>query len=216
MGDTVPSVDICIAYCGESVSVILDTLAAAAAQDYPASQYRVFVLDDSRHDPLREQVSIFAEKTRATHGPMITYLARRKLPGVRHYFKAGNFRHGFESSAQLGRGSEMFAALDADMIVASDWLRRLVPYLNVHDRLALACPPQLSPSLARARDSAQSVSEGTSHKLAGPAPAAAAAITHLYVCTDANFQGRCENLESTTQGCSKYSQPVPAQDPFML
>ncbi|KAL9059071.1 MAG: hypothetical protein Q9206_001651 [Seirophora lacunosa] len=142
MGDTVPSVDVCIACCGESVSVILDTLAAAAAQDYPASRYRVFVLDDSRHDALREQVSIFAQKTRATHGPLITYLARKKLPGVRHYFKAGNVRHGFETSAQLGRGSEMFAALDADMIVASDWLRRLVPHLIVHDRLALACPPQ--------------------------------------------------------------------------
>ncbi|KAI4093883.1 MAG: hypothetical protein LQ344_002622 [Seirophora lacunosa] len=122
--------------------VLSNTLAAAAAQDYPASRYRVFVLDDSRHDALREQVSIFAEKTRATHGPLITYLARKKLPGVRHYFKAGNVRHGFETSAQLGRGSEMFAALDADMIVASDWLRRLVPHLIVHDRLALACPPQ--------------------------------------------------------------------------
>ncbi|KAK2049996.1 hypothetical protein LZ31DRAFT_548814 [Colletotrichum somersetense] len=27
------------------------------------------------------------------------------------------------------------------------------------------------------------------------------AITHLYICADANFSGRCENLQSTTGQC---------------
>ncbi|KAL8652524.1 MAG: hypothetical protein Q9226_004238 [Calogaya cf. arnoldii] len=141
-GDAVPSVDVCIACCGESVSIIIDTLVAAASQDYPAGRYRVFVLDDSKNEVLREQVSIIAGKTQARKGPLITYLARKKTPGVRHYFKAGNVRHGFETSAELGSGSELFAALDADMIVAPDWLRRLVPHIILHDKVALACPPQ--------------------------------------------------------------------------
>ncbi|KAK7456722.1 hypothetical protein Landi51_01998 [Colletotrichum acutatum] len=29
------------------------------------------------------------------------------------------------------------------------------------------------------------------------------AITHLYICSDANFSGRCQNLESNTGQCSK-------------
>ncbi|KAL8738259.1 MAG: hypothetical protein Q9181_000939 [Wetmoreana brouardii] len=52
--------------------------------------------------------------------------------------------------------------------------------------------------------SANSTAPGTYHKLSGPAPLvpqAAQAITHLYVCIDINFQGRCESLESTRQGC---------------
>ncbi|KAL8776837.1 MAG: hypothetical protein Q9194_002902, partial [Teloschistes cf. exilis] len=52
-----------------------------------------------------------------------------------------------------------------------------------------------------ARD-ANSTAPGEYHKLvSGPKTLAAAAITHLYVCTDINFGGRCENLESTKQGC---------------
>ncbi|KAL8848659.1 MAG: hypothetical protein Q9221_006333 [Calogaya cf. arnoldii] len=141
-GDAVSSVDVCIACCGESVSTIIDTLVAAASQDYPASRYRVFVLDDSKNEVLCEQVSIIAGKTQARKGPLITYLARKKTPGVRHYFKAGNVRHGLETSAELVSGSELFAALDADMIVAPDWLRRLVPHVILHEKVALACPPQ--------------------------------------------------------------------------
>ncbi|KAI4193599.1 MAG: hypothetical protein LQ350_008235 [Teloschistes chrysophthalmus] len=52
-----------------------------------------------------------------------------------------------------------------------------------------------------ARD-ANSTAPGLYHKLvSGPKILAAAAITHLYVCIDINFGGRCENLESTKQGC---------------
>ncbi|KAL8870821.1 MAG: hypothetical protein Q9174_003221 [Haloplaca sp. 1 TL-2023] len=141
-GGVVPTIDVCIACCGESVSTIIGTLAAAAAQDYPASQYRVFVLDDSASGDLREQVLDRAKKSFESSGPLITYLSRPKSPGVRHFFKAGNVRHGYETSALLGHGSEFFASLDADMIVASDWLRRIVPHLILHEKLALACPPQ--------------------------------------------------------------------------
>ncbi|KAL8887471.1 MAG: hypothetical protein Q9192_006321 [Flavoplaca navasiana] len=141
-GDGVPTVDVCIACCGESVATIIGTLAAAAAQDYPAGQYRVFVLDDNGNGELRQQVLDMASKSSASNGPLITYLTRPKSLGVRHFFKAGNVRHSYETSALLGNGSEMFASLDADMIVAPNWLRRIVPHLILHEGLALACPPQ--------------------------------------------------------------------------
>lgn len=143
-GDAVPTVDVCIACCGEPVATIIGTLAAAAVQDYPAGQYRVFVLDDNGNGELRQQVLDMAKSSSASNGPLITYLSRPKTLGVRHFFKAGNVRYGYETSALLGNGSEMFASLDADMIVAQDWLRRIVPHLILHEELALACPPQVS------------------------------------------------------------------------
>ncbi|KAL9009043.1 MAG: hypothetical protein Q9173_005895 [Seirophora scorigena] len=70
--------------------------------------------------------------------------------------------------------------------------------------VTLATPvasPQESSDIA---DSAGAVAPGEFHELSGPAPAdfSAQAITYLYVCTDANFRGRCQNLQSTRQGCS--------------
>ncbi|KAI4240075.1 MAG: hypothetical protein L6R42_011587 [Xanthoria sp. 1 TBL-2021] len=56
-------------------------------------------------------------------------------------------------------------------------------------------------SVLNARDSAaaNSTAVGKFHKLVTqPTPQA---ITHVFVCTDADFKGRCENLESTRQGC---------------
>ncbi|GKT44627.1 uncharacterized protein ColSpa_04808 [Colletotrichum spaethianum] len=35
------------------------------------------------------------------------------------------------------------------------------------------------------------------------ADASIQAITHLYICSDANFAGRCQNLESNTGQCCK-------------
>lgn len=77
--------------------------------------------------------------------PSLTYVAREKRPGVRHHFKGGNLHNGYELSSHQDQGSEYFAALDADMIATTDWLRRVVPHLIVQDDLALAGPPQVRP-----------------------------------------------------------------------
>ncbi|KAL8664094.1 MAG: hypothetical protein Q9168_007974 [Polycauliona sp. 1 TL-2023] len=56
-----------------------------------------------------------------------------------------------------------------------------------------------APGTVEARDTAvgNSVAPGQFHKLVtSPTPQA---ITHVYVCTDSNFHGRCQNLESTKQ-----------------
>ncbi|KAL8802919.1 MAG: hypothetical protein Q9223_006430 [Gallowayella weberi] len=62
-----------------------------------------------------------------------------------------------------------------------------------------ATSPAEADSVLLPRDStaANSTAPGEFHKLVtNPTPQA---VTHLYVCIDANFQGRCENLESTKQ-----------------
>ena len=144
LGDEAPSIDIAIACCGEDPNVIMDTVKAAGAQDYPIDQYRIFVLDDRKDATLERLISDFQAKDE--DGPLITYIARPKPQGVRHYFKGGNVHNGYEVSRNLGKGSEFFAALDADMITEPDWLRRVVPHLILDKKLALACPPQVTNS----------------------------------------------------------------------
>lgn len=143
VGDDAPTIDVFITCCGESLKLIADTLTAAASQEYPPQRYRIFVLDDMNDHQLRELATNFKRKASNQFGPLVTYVARKKRPGIRHYFKAGNLRHAFGISARLHDGSEYVAALDADMIVSQDWLRRLIPHLILDDKLALVCPPQV-------------------------------------------------------------------------
>ena len=119
----------------------MDTVIAAASQDYPTHRFRIFVLDDKKDANLERLVRDFQLERKEK--PLITYVARPKPRGIRHYYKGGNVRYGYEVSNDLGQGSEYFAALDADMITESDWLRRVVPHLILQDSLALACPPQV-------------------------------------------------------------------------
>lgn len=142
-GDKAPLVDVMIACCGEYSQIIMDTVAAVTAQDYPSDRFRVFVLDDANSPELARLVEAY-KATRLRNGlPSLSYVAREKKPGVRHYYKGGNLRNGFEMSEKLGQGSEYFAAVDADMIVHPKWLRRVLPQLLVDEEVALACPPQV-------------------------------------------------------------------------
>lgn len=141
LGNDAPSVDIAIPCCGEDPDIVMDTIIAAASQDYPTHRFRIFVLDDKKDACLEQLVRDFQSKKER---PLITYLARPKSQGIRHYYKGGNLRYGYEVSNDLDQGSEYFAALDADMITEPDWLRRVAPHLILHDNLALACPPQVA------------------------------------------------------------------------
>ncbi|KAL8809572.1 MAG: hypothetical protein Q9200_003292 [Gallowayella weberi] len=140
-GDAAPTIDVLITCCGEPVGVIIDTVNASAAQDYPASKLRIFVLDDSRDEELCHAIGRLNVHLAVRHGPLVIYISREKLPGVRSYFKAGNLRFGIDESERLD-GSEFLAGLDADMIPEPNWLSKMVPHLLLDDKLALACPPQ--------------------------------------------------------------------------
>lgn len=142
-GDVAPSVDIMITCCGEPVNIIINTVLAAAAQDYPARKLRVFVLDDGHDAELRHAVDMLQLRHDKAVSPSIIYLSRTVKPGEQSHFKSGNLRSGIEESQRLGSGSELLAGLDADMIPEPDWLRRMVPHLLLRDEVAMACGPQV-------------------------------------------------------------------------
>lgn len=142
-GDSSPTVDVLVTCCGEPIDVIVNTITAAAAQDYPSTRFRVFLLDDGHDKRLRkaiEELNVGLEKKNMAS---VIYLARVVEPGTRSYFKAGNLQYGIDESRRLG-SSEYIAGLDADMIPDSTWLRKMVPHLILDPGLAIACPPQVS------------------------------------------------------------------------
>lgn len=142
VGNSVPAVDVLIPCCREPTDVIIDTVAAAVAQDYPPQRLRVFLLDDGHDESLRETIKQLSTKSAEANGPQVRYLSRKLGAGVRSYYKAGNLQFGIEESMRLG-GSEYLACLDSDMIPEPDWLRRIIPHLVLDNKMALACPPQV-------------------------------------------------------------------------
>jgi cellulose synthase/poly-beta-1,6-N-acetylglucosamine synthase-like glycosyltransferase len=139
VSDDVPSVDVFVTCCGEEDEVVLDTVRGACDVDYPRDRFRVIVLDDGKSASLEVAVNALDLTYRN-----VFYMARTKIPGVPHHFKAGNLNYGLEMTHQLPGGAGQFmAALDADMIPERDWLRAIMPHLLIDDKMALACPPQL-------------------------------------------------------------------------
>lgn len=142
-GRVAPSVDIMITACGEPVDIVINTVAAAAAQDYPPEQLRVFVLDDGHDADLRHAVDRLNLRLNRVAGPPVIYLSRTVMPGQQSHFKSGNLRFGIEQSQRLGEGSMLLAGLDADMIPEPSWLREMVPHLLLNEDVAMACGPQV-------------------------------------------------------------------------
>ena len=138
-----PSVDVLVTCCGEPIDVIVNTVAAAASQDYPPQKLRVFLLDDGHNQGLQQVIMMLNTRLADRKKPQVVYLSRRVEAGTKSFFKAGNLRYGIDESHRQG-SSELLAGLDADMIPRSTWLREMVPHLLLDDRLALACPPQVT------------------------------------------------------------------------
>lgn len=136
--------DCCLSTCGENPDVIMDTVTAAAIQDYPRDCYRVFVLDDFRDDAIRSAVDELNDRILSAGYQSVVHLSRDKKPGIPHYYKSGNIQFGLQVKRDLYGNSEFFAALDADMVPEADWLARTVPHLIQSPNLALCSPPQLS------------------------------------------------------------------------
>ena len=151
-----PDVDVLVTCCGESIGVISNTAAAAATQDYPATHLQVYVLDDGHNDDLCsaiERLNLQIARKSAESAPII-YLSRKLAPGEHSHFKSGNLRFGIHASQTRFRErsnrypneedppDRFIASLDADMIPARDWLRKMVPHMLLNDAIGLVCPPQ--------------------------------------------------------------------------
>ncbi|KAM0427866.1 hypothetical protein ACHAPT_007325 [Fusarium lateritium] len=152
-GNDAPTVDAFITCCGEDDDLVMDTVRGACDLDYPRDRFRVIVLDDGKSSGLEAQCA----KLALTY-PNLYYMARLKIPGQPHHFKAGNLNYGLDQTHLLPGGAGQFmAALDADMIPERDWLRAVIPHLLVDPKMALACPPQLFYNTPRSDPLAQSL-----------------------------------------------------------
>ncbi|KAG5816544.1 hypothetical protein H9Q74_000835 [Fusarium xylarioides] len=139
IGNDVPTVDAFITCCGEDDDLVMDTVRAACDLDYPQDRFRVILLDDGKSAGLQEACA----KLSMIY-PNLYYMARVKIPGQPHHFKAGNLNYGLDEVHKLPGGAGQFmAALDADMIPERDWLRAILPHMLIDPKMALACPPQL-------------------------------------------------------------------------
>ena len=135
-GEDVPTVDVFITCCGESLEVILDTIRAACALDYPEGRYRVILLDDGNSADLQHQVDIL-KKAHAN----LFYTARGAK--VVTHSKAANLNHGLSFVDNLHKEpSEYVAILDVDMIPMPSLLRALLPHLLDDPLSAMASSPQ--------------------------------------------------------------------------
>jgi hypothetical protein len=115
-GNDVPTVDAFITCCGEDDDLVMDTVRAACDLDYPRDRYRVIVLDDGKSAGLEDMCA----KLAMTY-PNLYYMARVKIPGQPHHFKAGNLNYGLDEVHKLPGGAGQFmAALDADMVSLFD------------------------------------------------------------------------------------------------
>ncbi|KAL9008667.1 MAG: hypothetical protein Q9180_009481 [Flavoplaca navasiana] len=143
IGQSAPTIDILVTCCGEDVDVILDTVTAAAAQDYPSKCYRVLVLDDGHDDELRRRVADLKPWLKERDLASVEYLSRHVKKGTRSFFKAGNLNHGINVDSEGSHPSEYFAGLDCDMIAEPDWLRKCIGHMLLHDKIGMVVSPQV-------------------------------------------------------------------------
>ena len=142
-GEVALSVDVMITCCGEPIPIVVNTVKAALAQNYPRQSLRVFVLDDGQDAALQIALETLMLEPRRTSSPTLRYLSHAKDRTTKSYFELGNRRFGIGAGQQKGGGSEYLAGLDADMIVDPDWLRKMVPHLILNDRVVCVCGPQV-------------------------------------------------------------------------
>ncbi|KAF4550864.1 Hypothetical protein D9617_15g042150 [Elsinoe fawcettii] len=132
-GKDLPGIDVVITCCGEDIDIILDTLQAALAVDYPSDRLRIIVSDDGESDGLRKAVCrLQAVKT----GSPVYYTARIKTPTTRN--KAANLNHALNFSSTLPRGNfEFMAGLDADMMPEKSIYRSSIAHFFIDRQLGL-------------------------------------------------------------------------------
>ncbi len=112
-----PAVAILYTTCNDFVEA---SAKSCVLQDY--ASYHVYILDDSSDATEQEKIDLFA----ARYPDIITVVRRPD----RKAFKAGNLNHGLTHFAH----EKYFAIADADEILPSDFLKKLVPVIESDDK----------------------------------------------------------------------------------
>jgi exo-beta-1,3-glucanase (GH17 family)/cellulose synthase/poly-beta-1,6-N-acetylglucosamine synthase-like glycosyltransferase len=127
--DALPMVSIHIPAYNEPPEMLMATLDAAAALDYP--RYEVLVIDNNTKDPaVWQPVMEHCQKL----GPRFRFFHVDPLEG----FKAGALNYAL---GQTSAEASIVAVIDSDYVVERSWLRDLVPPFE-NPRIAIVQAPQ--------------------------------------------------------------------------
>ncbi len=127
--EELPFVSIHVPAYNEPPQLLIETLDALAALDYP--HYEVLVVDNNTKDPGVWQP---VEKHCGKLGPRFRFFHVDPLAG----FKAGALNYALRQTAP---DAEVVAVIDADYLVRPDWLRDLVPAFS-DPEVAIVQAPQ--------------------------------------------------------------------------
>ncbi len=120
-----PTVDVFLPVCGESMSLLRQVWKAVDAVDYPKNKLSVLVLDDHQLRPeVKQMAKEFGFKYHA-----------RPDKGVMK--KAGNLKYGYENSK-----ADFITIFDADCAPHKDFFKELLPYMMNDEKNAIVQSPQ--------------------------------------------------------------------------
>jgi exo-beta-1,3-glucanase (GH17 family)/cellulose synthase/poly-beta-1,6-N-acetylglucosamine synthase-like glycosyltransferase len=127
--DQLPMVSIHVPAFNEPPAMVMDTLDALAALDYP--RFEVLVVDNNTQDPkVWEPVEAHCKNL----GPRFRFFHVNPLAG----FKAGALNFAL---SQTSAAAQIIAVIDSDYIVSPTWLRELVPQFK-EPKIGIVQAPQ--------------------------------------------------------------------------
>jgi cellulose synthase (UDP-forming) len=136
-----PTVDVFIPTYNETSDLLVSTIAAAQAMNYPKDLVQIWLLDDGGTEQKRNSDQILqAAAAQKRHGELkqlcadfgIHYLTRAR----NEHAKAGNLNNALEHST-----GELVAVFDADHAPARDFLEKTVGYFEEDPKLFLVQTP---------------------------------------------------------------------------
>jgi exo-beta-1,3-glucanase (GH17 family)/cellulose synthase/poly-beta-1,6-N-acetylglucosamine synthase-like glycosyltransferase len=129
-----PKVSIHLPCYNEPPAMVIETLDALAALDYP--NFEVLVIDNNTKDPeVWLPLQAHCDTLNTAHGSeRFRFIHLDNWPG----YKAGALNYGLKVTAP---DAEIVAVIDSDYIVTPNWLRATVPYFD-NPKMAIVQGPQ--------------------------------------------------------------------------
>ncbi|TKB23227.1 glycosyltransferase [Desulfopila sp. IMCC35006] len=130
--DMLPMVSVHVPAYNEPPDMMIETLNALAALDYP--RFEVIVMDNNTKDP---EVWQPVEQHCKSLGPRFKFFHEDPLAG----YKAGALNY---CLAKTDPAVEVVAVIDSDYVVTSNWLRDLVPQFSIPSVAIVQAPQDYS------------------------------------------------------------------------